>query len=52
MNVYIHIYIYIYIYQAFRKSGKLGSGFPATWPKWLRETIKVAARIIKWLQES
>ena len=25
------------------------SGMQASWPKWLRETIKVAARIKKWL---
>ena len=43
---------FIYINQTFRKSRNLGTGFPATWPKWLRETIKVAARIIKWLRES
>ena len=36
--------IYMYVYQTFRKSGNLGTGFPATWPKWLRETIKVTAK--------
>ena len=46
------LYIYIYIYQGFLKSGNLGTGFPATWPKWLRETTKVAARIIEWLRKS
>ena len=35
--------------QTFRKSDILASEMPATWPKWLQETIKVAARIIKWL---
>merc|ERR1711962_924812 len=35
-----------------RKSGSLAAGMPVTWPKWLQETIKVAARIIKWLQAS
>ena len=49
---YTYINIYIYIYQGFLKSGNLGTGFPATWPKWLRETTKVAARIIEWLRKS
>ena len=42
------VYTYIYIYQGFLKSGNLGTGFPATWPKWLRETIKVAAGTGAW----
>ena len=50
--IYINIYIYIYIYQGFLKSGIRGAGLPATWPKWLRETTKVAARIIEWLRKS